>query len=244
MIYLWNLLFYTPMYNGLVFLIDAIPWHDVGLAVIILTLLFRFIMSPLSRKAIKSQIAIKNIQPELDKIKKEIKDKQEQAKRTLALYKEKKINPFSGFFFLLIQIPIIFALYFVFLDGVVAKTDILYPFIKYPETLNNMFLGIINVEAKKNIALALLCGISQYLQYKYSSAAKPAPQKEGEKDESFQGQLAKSMNLQMKYFLPALIAFFAYNMPAAIPIYWITSNTYTIFQEIKLQNKLKIAKSD
>ena len=237
--YIWDLVFYTPIYNGLVFLINIVPWHDVVVAVILLTVIVRLIMSPLSRKAIQSQLVIKSIQPELDKIKKEITDKQEQAKRTLALYKEKKINPFSSFFFLLIQIPIIFALYFVFLDGLTGETEILYSFIQYPEYMSKLFLGFLDIESKKNIIIAVLAGLSQYFQFKYSAASKQAVPAPGDDDKSFQAQFGKSMNMQMKYFLPALIAFFAYNMAVAIGLYWITSNLFTMGQEIYLQNKRK-----
>jgi len=98
MSFLWTTLFYNPLYNALVFLTSIIPWHDVGFAVIILTVVVKIILFPLSKKSITGQIKLKKLEPELKKIKETFKDKGEQAKRTMALYKENKINPFSGLY--------------------------------------------------------------------------------------------------------------------------------------------------
>ena len=232
--FLWTTLFYNPLYNALVFLISVVPWHDVGLAVIILTLIVKLILFPLSKKSIVSQIKMKKLEPELGKIKENFKDKQEQAKRTMALYKENKINPFSGFFLILIQLPIIFALYFVFFRGLSFDENILYSFIKVPDQINFNFVGLIDMHSK-SLFLAVLAGLTQFIQTKISmQAAKPEST-----EKSFKNELMKSMHIQMKYVLPVFIGFVAYQISAAVALYWVTSNIFTIGQELFVVRKIK-----
>jgi len=234
MSFLWTTLFYNPLYNALVFLTSIIPWHDVGFAVIILTVVVKIILFPLSKKSITGQIKLKKLEPELKKIKETFKDKGEQAKRTMALYKENKINPFSGFFLILVQIPIIFALYFVFFKGLSFDENILYSFVKVPSDINFNFLGLIDMNSK-SLVLAVLAGVSQFFQTKISMQAfKPDNQ-----DKSFKNELMKSMNLQMRYVLPVFIGFVAYQISAAVALYWVVSNLFTIGQELFVIKKLK-----
>src|SRR3989344_4157600 len=115
---IWDALLYKPLINALAFLISNIPGGDVGLAVVILTILVKLILFPLSQKSIESQVAMTTLSPELNKIKMSVASKEEQAKLTFELYKKHKTNPFSGCLLLLIQIPIIFALYYVFYKGI------------------------------------------------------------------------------------------------------------------------------
>ena len=232
--FLWTTLFYNPLYNALVFLISVVPWHDVGLAVIILTLIVKLVLFPLSKKSIVSQIKMKKLEPELGKIKENFKDKQEQAKRTMALYKENKINPFSGFFLILIQLPIIFALYFVFFRGLSFDENILYSFIKVPDQINFNFVGLIDMHSK-SLFLAVLAGLTQFIQTKISmQASKPESA-----EKSFKNELMKSMQIQMKYVLPVFIGFVAYQISAAVALYWVTSNIFTIGQELFVVRKIK-----
>src|SRR5689334_12417567 len=111
MSYLWNLLLYRPLLNALAFLVSVIPGGDVGLAVIALTIIVKVILFPLSQKSIESQAEMNILTPELNKIKASGASKEEQARLTFELYKAHKTNPFSGCLLVLIQIPIIFALY-------------------------------------------------------------------------------------------------------------------------------------
>ena len=140
----WNALLYKPLINALAFLVSIIPGGDVGLAVIILTILVKLILFPFSQKAIKNQAAMSIMAPELDQIKKSGVSKEEQARLTFELYKKHKTNPFSGLFLVLIQIPVIFALYYVFYKGINFQSDLLYSFIKVPQHINMIFLGFLD----------------------------------------------------------------------------------------------------
>ena len=224
---IWDALLYHPLINALAFLVSIIPGGDVGIAVILLTILVKLLLFPFSQKSIKNQAAMTMLAPEIDKIKKSGASKEEQAKLTFELYKKHKTNPFSGCLLVLIQIPIIFALYFVFFKGIKFETGPLYSFVHVPEQVNMIFLGMIDLGGK-SLFLAILAGISQYLQAhfmpqpKFSTGAAP----------SFGETFGKSMQMQMKYVFPFLVVWIAYSISGAIALYWITSNIFAVGQQI------------
>ncbi len=232
---LWMILFYKPLYNGLIFLVDHMPNYSMFLSVILLTIVVRFIIAPLSYKSIRTQLKTKALQPELKKIQKTITDKQEQGRKTLELYKKHKVNPFSSFLLMLVQMPIILALYWVFRDiagGVDAS--ILYSFIQEPEMLNLQSFGINLTE--KSYLLAFLAGVTQYLYLNLSTAMKKDPYA---KDQTEQEKMMSMVGQSMKFTMPIMITFFAYIVGGAVALYWVTSNIFMIFQELYIQKKLK-----
>lgn len=224
----WNLILYQPLINALAFLVSIVPGGDVGLAVIILTVLVKLILFPLSQKSIASQAAMNMLAPELNKIKTGGASKEEQARLTFELYKRHKTNPFSGCLLVLVQIPVIFALYFVFREGIKFDGGFLYSFIHLPAHMNMMFLGVLDIGGK-SLFLAILAGISQFLQAYFMPKPPATPSKsEGGFAETF----SKSMNMQMKYIFPFLITYIAYHFSGALALYWITSNIFTVAQQI------------
>lgn len=230
---IWNVVLYQPLLNALAFLVSIIPGGDVGIAVILLTILVKLILFPLSQKSIESQAEMNILAPELNKIKMSGASKEEQAKQTFELYKKHNTNPFSGCLLVLVQIPIIFALYFVFYKGISFQDSTLYSFIHAPEHMNMIFLGILDI-GHKSLLLAILAGISQYLQAYYMP--KPAVPNSNS-PASFSDSFAKSMNMQMKYIFPFLIAFIAYNISGAVALYWITSNLFMVAQQIYVKKE-------
>ncbi len=239
---LWNAVLYKPLYNALIFLVAIIPGGDIGIALIILTIVVKLILFPLTQKSIKSQVAMKQIEPELAKIKAENLSREEQARRTMELYKTKKVNPFSGCLVLLIQFPIIIALYQVFFKGLaVIAPENLYSFVHLPTTLNTMFLGLIDMHAK-SIVLAVLAGITQFIQMKIVMPQKPTLPKPTE-NKTFSEQMSQSMQFQMRYILPVFITFVAYSISSAVALYWVTSNIVTIIQELFVRRKIARAQN-
>ncbi len=210
-----------------------ITMGDIGFAVIVLTIFVRLVLFPLSKKSVRSQIMMKHIAPLLAQLKKDYPNKEEQARKTFELYKQYNVNPFSGCLFVLVQLPIIFALYYVFYKGLAfASTDQLYSFVQMPVNINSMFLGFVNVNVNHNIVLALLAGITQFIQGYLANPIKDKNAEEKDKkDKTFQEQMADSMAINIKYILPIFITFIAYKLSAAIAIYWVTSNLCTILQE-------------
>ena len=229
---IWDIVLYKPLVNILAFLISVTPGGDVGVAIIVLTILVKVILYPLSQRAIVSQAKMNLLAPELNKIKASGASKEEQARLTFELYKNNKTNPFSGCLLILIQIPIIFALYYVFLKGMKFDDGILYSFVKAPEHINMLFLGFFDIGGK-SLVLAILAGFSQYLQAHFM----PQPTKPKEKTGSFQESFAHSMQMQMKYIFPFLVAFIAYSVSGAIALYWLTSNVFAVGQQIYANKK-------
>jgi len=104
--YLFDTFFYNPIYNGLIFLVSSFPWIDLGIAVIIVTVIVKLILFPLTKRSIKTQIKMKEVEPLIAEAKEKYKkDKETQAKRIMEIYKENEINPFSNFFLILVQLP-------------------------------------------------------------------------------------------------------------------------------------------
>ncbi len=222
---------YIPLYNGLIFFVDVAPWHDVGLAVILLTATVRIILYPLAKKAVKTQMAMREAAPAIEELKKKYKDSQEeQARAIFALYREKGIRPFSSFFLLLIQIPLLIGLYWVFWKGGLPTVDtaVLYSFVSAPLSVNMSFLGIVDM-AGKSMWLAVLAGVTQVFYARLSMGPRKNPPSPEEK--SFSADLAHSMDLQMRYILPVMLAGFAYIASAAVALYFVTSNLFMIMQE-------------
>ena len=232
---------FNPLYNSLIFFINHVPFADVGIAVILLTLLVKFALFPLAHSAIKSQARINSVKGELDGIRdKYKKDKQEQARQTMALYKKKGINPFSSILPLFIQLPIIIGLYWVFFKGGLPEInmDILYSFVSTPIEINMKFLGLIDMSGK-SIILALLAGVTQFFQAKFS-----IPKMEPKSDTpSFKNDLARSFHIQMRYVFPVIVAIISYTISAAIALYWVTSNVFAISQEIFVKRKIQVDNS-
>lgn len=231
---IWNIALYKPLVNILAFLISIIPGGDVGVAIIVLTILVKIALYPLSQRAIVSQTKMNLLAPELNKIKANGINKEEQARQTFELYKKHKTNPFSGCLLILIQIPIIFALYYVFLKGINFDSKFLYTFVHAPQHINMLFLGFINISGK-SLFLAILAGFSQYLQAYFM----PQPPKLEVKLGSFQESFSQSMQTQMKYVFPFLVAFISYSVSGAIALYWITSNLFAVGQQIYAQKESK-----
>ncbi len=233
---LWHTVVYQPLYNLLLLLVGFLPGNSVGLSIIIVTIIVRLILFPLTGKSIKAQRAMKELEPELKKIRERYKDdKQEQAKRTMELYQEKGVTPFSGCMPLLIQIPIIIGLYTVFKDIVGIDQSHLYSFIPHPGELDMHFLSIDLIG--KSALLAALAGITQYFQADLSLGRQKPPEKSA--TPSFQEDFARSMQVQMRYVLPVMISFIAFSTSAAVALYWTTSNILSISQELLIRRKAR-----
>lgn len=233
-------LFYYPLYNIIIFLSAIIPGNDFGIAVVLLTILVKVAILPLSHKTTVAQRKMKEIEPHIKKIKEQFKDNQEeQAVRTMNLYKEHGINPFSSILLLIIQLPMFIALYYLFSGEIDLASPIIVSFNLIPASINTLFLGLIELSAS-NIYLAVLVGLTQYIQTKLSVPELPKSQ---EKNPSFSEDFAKSMNWQVKYFLPIFIIYVASKLNAAVSIFWITSNLFSIGHELIVKRKAEAEKT-
>ncbi len=231
---LFNKLIYQPLYNALVLLIDILPWHSAALAVVILTVFVKFALLPLAYKMAHTQKKMKEITPELEKIKEKHKDdRQKQALETMELYKKHNIKPFGSFLMLLLQLPVIIGLYWVFLKSGLPEINnsLLYSFVPIPNSVN---MHIFNISmSDKSVILAFLVFTTQFLYSRSISRDMDFGSEEG----TFKADFQKSLQMQMQYVLPIFIAFISYSLGAGIALYFISSNVFLMAQDYYLRKK-------
>ncbi len=235
---LFHNVLYLPLLN-LLFFIYNIFFSDLGIAIIILTIIIRVILLPIFYKGAKDQTIIQKLAPKIREIQQTHKDdKQEQTKKMLALYKEHKVNPFSSIGLLLLQLPILFALYRLFLGG--FGDDVLsqlYSFVARPGVINYHFLGVIALN-EKNIILVLIAAVFQYLQtyYLMKAAASKTP---AVPDENPAMAMAQKMSKRMMYFAPILTVLILSGLPSAIALYWLTTSAFSTVQQLVINKKIQ-----
>jgi YidC/Oxa1 family membrane protein insertase len=207
---------------------------DIGIAVIILTIVIRLVLLPIFYKSAKDQTIIQKITPrikELQKIHKD--DKEKQVSEIMKVYKEHKVNPFSGFLLLLIQLPILIALYRVFLKG--FSSDVLsglYSFVAVPQSIHTMFLGIIDLMSK-NVWLVVLAGIFQYLQSKLLMNMAKNPISQGKETD-----IAQKISKNMMIMGPFLTIVILYSLPSVVALYWLTTSAFSVIQQMVINKKI------
>jgi len=229
---IFNTILYQPMLNFLVLI--YVYTNNFGIAVIGLTLLIKLITNPLNKKALEAQKNMAEIQPRLKEIQKKHKDNPEkQAQEMMALYKDKKFNPFSGMLLLFVQIPIIWALFYVFKEATKIDPTMMYSFVSLPQTINPYFLWI--DLSKANIPLAVLTAIAQFFQAKTGMPA--APKADADDKAS---QITNMMQKQMIIFIPIITLFVLWTLPAALGLYWLITTVFTIFQQRSILKKKEI----
>lgn len=228
----FHLILTQPLLNALVWLYNIIPGRDLGLAIIALTLLIRIILIPAFQKSLKSQKELQHLQPQLEEIRRKHKDNKEaQTKATLELYKQHKINPFSSCLPLLVQLPILIALYQVFLSGLHNKVSgELYPFISDPGKIQTSFLSFVDL-AQPNLYFGLAAGLLQFVQSKMMVPKKNSG--------SAPDKTQALMNAQLTYFMPIVTAFIAIRLPAGLAVYWIVTTLFAIGQQYYIMKKGK-----
>jgi YidC/Oxa1 family membrane protein insertase len=232
---IWHNFFFDPVYNTLVFFIDVIPGGDVGLAIIATVLVVKFVLFPVSIKAVKTQKIMKEIEPKLKEIKvKHKEDRQAQSLAMMEVYKDAGMNPLASVFLMLLQIPIVIALYFaVSKGGGVAlpdiNVDLLYSFVAAPVDVTMNFIGLVDMGGK-SLLLALAAGATQFVHINLSMP-KMKP-KEAGAEPDLKDDFMRNMQTQMRYVMPVLIAVVAYTISAAIALYFFVSNLTMIAQEL------------
>ena len=188
------------------------PGISYGLAIILFTAIIRIILLPLNIKQTRSQVAMSEMQPEMKKLQEKYKnDPQKQQQELMKLYKEKGVNPMSGCLPLLVQLPILWALFWVFRN--------------IPEFKTYGFLWI-KVLAKPDNAfviriLPILSGVTQYISTVLMSPA----------GDNAQAKQASTMNITMSIFM----VFMSWNFDAALVLYWVTNNLFQIAQTLVMK---------
>lgn len=238
---LWNGLIYRPIYNALIFFTATIPGHDLGLAIIILTLIIKTILLIPSQKALKSQKKMQEIQPRLEKIKEKYKgDQQKIAMETMQVWKEANVSPVGSCLPILLQFPFLIAVFYVIQKGL--NPD--YAYLLYTEyanfslsDVNTNFLGILELTKINLYVLPLLVGALQFVQMKMAMSRKPV------NTGKMQNELMAATNM-MTYIMPVMIAVFTASVPAGVGLYWGISTLYGIGQQFVVNMNKTESKPD
>lgn len=230
-----------PIYNGFIYLIGVMPGGEVGLAIIALTLIIRAIFYPAFAASIRTQMGMQQVQGELDEINKKYKnDPNEKAARTMKLFQDNKVRPFSGFVALLVQIPVFIALYYAFFRQGLPKIDtaLLYSFVHAPTAVNLTFLGFVNLMSAHNFVLAIIVAALQFFVAHFSLA-----RAKGQKVSPEKAAAHRMQQQMMLYFLPALMGVVTFTLPAAVGLYFSTGNVVSLGQEWLIRKQLLAKKN-
>jgi len=247
-------IFYRPMFNLLLFFASILPGYRFGLAVIALTLLIRLLLLVPNQRALESQKAMMKIQPELEAIKKKYKGDQEKiSQETLALWQKHKVNPAGGCLPLLLQLPILIALFYVVKGGFSPYQGyIVYGFLQHLEVakVSSDFFGILNLEVVNATWLPVLVGLLQFFQMKLTFARRQTKKDgtevidikedgsaEPAKKKSLQEQM-NVMNKTMLYFMPVMIALMVASLPSGVGLYLFISTLFGIGQQLVVNRRI------
>lgn len=230
---IYNEIIYRPLLNGLVFIYSTLPYHDLGLAILVLTVGVRLLMHPAIVQTIRSQQAMARLQPKLQEIQTRFKDnKEEQTRRLTALYKEEGVHPLSGCLPMVIQLPILIGLYRVFWKGIKLQDPLLlYSFLPAVTAFNPISFGIFNLTGR-SVVLAVAAGVSQFFQG-WLLPPQASPAKGGAAD------FNRMLKMQTTYFFPVIIIGISWSLPSALAFYWTVLNIFAILQQLWIQKRLK-----
>ena len=180
---------------------------NFGISIIIVTIIIKILLLPLTLKQDKSMKEMKKLQPELEKIKeKYANDKQMLNIKTMELYKEHKVNPLGGCLPLLLQLPILFALFGVLRNGIIPK--------------DSSFLWLKLSVPDPFYVLPVLNGAVSFFQQKLMGSADSNPQMKN-----------------MMYIFPIMMIMFSLKMPSGLQVYWLTSSILAVVQQYFIMKK-------
>ncbi|MDO8577279.1 MAG: YidC/Oxa1 family membrane protein insertase [Candidatus Wildermuthbacteria bacterium] len=229
---IYHTVLFQPLFNILILLYNFIPGKDFGIAIIVLTILLRAAFYPLSAKAFVAQKVFAELQPKLKELREKFKhDKDALARQTLEAYQKSGVNPFASIGPLLLQLPILLAIFQVFSKGLQeSQLSILYPFVRNPETISPLFLGIVNL-SEQSLVLAVIAGALQFLQMHIGMSSSGSASKNS------------GAALAQKHIMPIFFSAFTVSillrLPAAIGIYWVATSVFSIAQQWYLAKKMK-----
>lgn len=230
-----------PFLNFLIFTASLLSDHNLGISIILLTILVKIALFFPTQHAMEGQKKLQNLQPKLDEIKKKHKSNPEQMnKEIMKLWKEHKVNPMQSCLPMLIQFPILIGLFFVVRDGSILELSrhLLYaPYEHISWGFGTNFLGLNLLEPSKYIFPPLLV-VLQFLQMKLTfSIAKKKAGNKGKSEKKDQLSQQEMQQRMMLYGLPIMIGVFAFQFPAAVALYWAISTLFAIAQQLVVNHK-------
>lgn len=237
---IFSQVFVRPIFNLLVGITNVMPGHEVAISIIIVTILVRLLLLPPAihhaRQLHRNQEKMKQVKEQLAHIQKKHKnDQAKKAEETMRIYREAGINPASGCLPLLIQLPILFALYRVFLLGIGPETfPLLYQFVGQPVNPQLVFVGLTLTEP--SLALAVIAGAAQFILMRLAGPSSAAPAAQDDQA----AQMMAAMQKNMLYIFPAMTVLIAAQLPAALGLYWVASTLFGIGQHYFFKKYLNV----
>jgi YidC/Oxa1 family membrane protein insertase len=238
----WEAIFVFPIAKALIWLSAEIAGlglpHGLGWAIILITLLIKVVTLPLTRKQLESQKAMQDLQPRIKELQDKYgKDRQKLSEEQMKLYKEAGVNPLGGCLPLLIQLPVLWALYQALYAvagaGLVPEAQRIFmwiPDLFYPTmTVGTNWIGesFTAQDWSKLFAygsLPIIMLVTQLALQKMSQAPKA---KNGGKAPDPQTQMMS----QMMFFMPIMFGYITLGLPAGLTLYWTVSNILSMVQQ-------------
>jgi YidC/Oxa1 family membrane protein insertase len=253
-----------PIFNLLVLIYALLPGHNFGLAIIIFTVLIRLLMWPLVKKQLYHARAMRELQPEIKKIKQAAKgDRQKESALTMELYKEREINPFASLGIVIVQLPILIGLYSGLQRIIKDPHQIIsfsYPALHHLSWMQNLsqdihrfdnsLFGVVNLTRTAlgtsgiywaGVIIAAASAIAQYLQ---SKQLMPAPQDSrslrailkdaGKGNSAEQQEVNAAVGRSTIYLIPAMVFIFAMRLAVALPLYWLAGSVVAYIQQSRV----------
>lgn len=264
---MFETLIVQPILNVLAIIYALIPGNDFGVAVIIFTIFVRLALWPLLKKQLHQTRKIREMQPEIKKIKEKSKgDKQKEGQLLMELYKERGVNPFGTIGILFVQLPILFGLFTVLrrlADDASTIVNLAYDWVKDIGFMKDVVADISNFEPTMfdsidltraafsglgtytpALILAILAGVFQYYQSKSmapdskdSKTIREILREEADGKKADQSEINAAMGRNMRYFFPFITFFFASRFPGALALYWATGSFIGILQQRSVLNQ-------
>jgi len=234
---LWNALLVNPIFNILTAVYQLTG--SLGVSIILLTILIRIILLPVMLPSIKTMQKQRDIQPELDKLKKKYKyDQKKLAAMQMELFKKHGVNPASGCLTQIVMITVLIALYNViikFSDGfdVVEVNKLLYfNFLRFniSETIKTTFLYFDLAKPDPLYIIPILGGIFQFLSSKVMQPYSEVGSKAAEKTPDKKDDVAYNMQTQMLYLLPIMTVIIGIKLPAGAALYILITTIFSLVQ--------------
>jgi YidC/Oxa1 family membrane protein insertase len=250
-----------PIFNLLSLVYAILPGHNFGLAIIIFTIIIRMLMWPLVKKQLNQAKAMRALQPEIKRIKKESKgNKQQESKMLMELYKEREISPFGSIGTLIIQFIILIGLYSGLRKVVYDPKELVtfsYGFIQHigwmkhialnPSAFKNTLFGMVNLDkaalSKTGIywpamVIVIASAITQFFQGKQLMPSDKNAKKlreilkgAGSGEQADQSEVNAAIGRSTRYFLPVMIFLFTVSYPSALSLYWFMGGLVAFIQQ-------------
>jgi YidC/Oxa1 family membrane protein insertase len=234
-----------PLLNGLIFIASLTPGYNLGIAIIIVTLIVKLILFMPTQHAMEGQRKMQAVQPKMDAMKAKYKDNpKKMQEETMKLWKEHGVNPMQSCLPMLIQFPILIGLFFTIRDGAVLALSehLLYaPYQNLSWDFGTQFLGM-DLTVPNVMVMPILLVVMQFFQMKLSFAANKkktdvasAASGKKKKEKASQQEIQQKV---MMYGLPLMIGFFAIKFPAAVSLYWAASTVFAVGQQVFVNRKV------